>query len=309
MRSVATLQRNRDFGKMVEWALDSGQGFALPQLLGFVAAVALESDAAEFDFFRGAESSRCSGADLPHLHHLTDELHLISSQSDAGFPLLELNFLEPDIKPIHAAFSRRDHLIPNLRHAPPPPVAVPADCERMRADADAAARSVPLPLPLCEGNRTHAALAAAGAKGKAHGGAKARGRAAKAKDAGDVVWLIQEQKWETALAVVTDAILRNPEEPEMFLHRAYCEMHFKKYADAVLDCTRSLDLKRSEKAFRMRAACWVALGQRDLAILDMDEAADQGLPSAIPKKIKPHEQYALKAPAAPQAKGSKPTAK
>jgi hypothetical protein len=314
MRNLAKLQRNRDFGKMVEWALSFSQGFALPQLLGFIAAVAVESDPAEFDFSRGAEASRCSADDLPHLHHLTDEFHLVSLQPDAGFPLLELNFLEPDIKPIQAAFSRRGHLIPNLRSAPPPSIDVPADCKRMLKDAEAAARSMPLPLPLSEGNQIQSADAPRAplfvcAKGKVRGAIKARGRTAKGKDVGDVIWLIQERKWEAALAVVTDAILKNPEDPELYLHRAYCEMHFEKYADGVLDCTRSLEIKSSEKAFRMRAACWLKLGETDLSALDMDEVADLGLPSAVPRKVRPLEPPDLRSLPSPQAKSWRQAAK
>jgi tetratricopeptide (TPR) repeat protein len=179
----------------------------------------------------------------------------------------------------------------------------------MRKDAAAAAESVPLPLPLAEGSRSHFALAAAGAKGKARGGTKARGRVAKGKEAGDVVLLIQEQKWESALTVATEAISKNPEDAEMYLHRAYCEMHFERYADGVLDCTRSIEIKRSEKAFRMRAACWLRLGEGHLATLDIDEAIGQGLPSAIPKKARQHEPSFLRGPASPQVKSAKPTAK
>jgi Flp pilus assembly protein TadD len=100
--------------------------------------------------------------------------------------------------------------------------------------------------------------------------------------------LIQAERWSEAIMAATEVISRDPKDAEMYLHRAFALHQVGKLADAIADCTESLDIRKSDKARRLRAGLWLLLGERDIAQQDMDEMEDKRLLKATkPKESKP----------------------
>jgi tetratricopeptide (TPR) repeat protein len=299
LRAVGFYQRTGDHAQIVNYARKllprEASAFTLPHLLGFVAAVAREINVQEFEFHALIQAANSSPIDIPHLLHFTDELQLMTIGVESGFPLLELNFM--DVKPLMIAFSKRYHLIPEIRLYPAPPIVLPRDYEEMRREADRAAEALPELTPVGDGNRIGPdELRAYGAavRGRGRGTAKSRPRAP-GKPQGDVVALIQRGKHAQAYVVATEALAKAPDDWEMYIHRAFCQLLLEKYADGIIDCNRSLEIKRTEKAFRLRAALWLKLGDREMSDRDLREfqpparatGRSRGFPDSMEPKMVP----------------------
>jgi tetratricopeptide (TPR) repeat protein len=117
----------------------------------------------------------------------------------------------------------------------------------------------------------------------------------------DVLAMIRNARWNDALKLTSRVIERDPKDHEMYVHRAFVLYQLGQYADAVGDVTKSLDIKKTEKAKKLRAALWCLLGDREMAELDLDQTDDHSFKAA--------RQKAVKAPLGPQlragARGAK----
>lgn len=103
---------------------------------------------------------------------------------------------------------------------------------------------------------------------------RVRRHAKVAKETNDITELIKNQKWFQASLVATEHLSRNPNDSEMYINRALCLIKLDKYTDAVLDATKSLAIKRTDLALRIRAAAWIALGDVEMAQEDVMEMED-----------------------------------
>ena len=85
--------------------------------------------------------------------------------------------------------------------------------------------------------------------------------------------------------MTTDFINKNPDDSEMYLHRAFALFRCFKLQDAILDCTRSLKLKKTDKALQMRASFWLMLGDPEMCRIDLNQLENKGsLLSSIPSR-------------------------
>lgn len=278
-RNLGTFQRSVDYRSVVQICSSiiskKTKGVCWTQLIGFISSALMENPKQELRFFRMCESMAPNIQDLPHLLHMLDEIKILADRRDLSTcTLLQLNkFKERNLMD---SFCRRAHLVPELtkRLRTGPPIAS-RELERMKVSDH-----LPTLVPIGEGNFDEARKGTGDKPGRAgrHFSERALERQAKLNNkATDVIDLMKSKKWSPACLVATAQLKKNPNDAEMYINRAMCLINLEKYSDAVIDCTRALAIKRSDKALRLRAGIWMMLGDKLMAQADMDAMEDQSL--------------------------------
>lgn len=81
---------------------------------------------------------------------------------------------------------------------------------------------------------------------------------------------INNRDWTTSIHIATYLLKKSPENDEILQHRAYALMKYGRYFDAIRDITKAIEANKTVIRLRMRAAMWLALGDRESAKLDED---------------------------------------
>ena len=254
-------------------------GGILPICL-FIAAILEDDDSSEFNFFKIIEEQTIFDMkDTPHFLHLLDELKLIQADKYYPAPLLEL--IIPDTDLLRKIIRKRCHIIPKLRSVKY--YHIQDQMFNMTHICNNAKDKLPQLLPIGEGflgiTIEPKPLPPSFSNKPRSKATKTRARTpAKTKESADVLALISQKKWDNAIALATEALNKNPNDSEMYLHRAFALYNEQKIEDAINDCTTSLSVKKTDKALRMRAAFWRVLEEIDLCLEDlqmMDDKASQ----------------------------------
>jgi hypothetical protein len=59
------------------------------------------------------------------------------------------------------------------------------------------------------------------------------------------------------------------------------------FANGIFDCSHSIDIKKTDKALRLRAALWLKVGDRDMDEKDAKEVTGGGMGSSTGKAHSP----------------------
>lgn len=281
-QTIGIAQRSRDYMHILKlcdaYANRRNQMIGWKEVLGFVISIIVEQRE-EFGFYRICSKYEFNKPDLPYLLHFMNEVKLLSitMQNFSTCVLCQLNLIN-----LSDVIGRRARLIPEL--------CVKSDvtsvhCRELIRMNDA---DLPYLEPIGEGERpsSYEDLRAMTAMDRHHRPAgrqktalRARRHAKVAKETNDITELIKNQKWFQASLVATEHLSRNPNDSEMYINRALCLIKLDKYADAVLDATKSLAIKTTDLALRIRAAAWIALGDLEMAqedLLDMEDPKMNG---------------------------------
>jgi hypothetical protein len=263
LSSLGMMQRHRD-PQGIFYACESlTHEFCFARILGWVTAVLNTKTEEEYNFYTRVQSSPVSVANFVMVSNFLDEIR--SAIAGGGpSPLLDLNCLEAHL--LRTSFTRMGHLIPEVRICEDPPC---ADCDLGRIIKSRREIKIPMPIPITMG--------AIGEKSGVKPILKQKSgvRSVDRRKDWDVVMLLQEKSYLRALSAASEHLSKFPEDSEMYLHRAFCLLNLEQYADAVLDCSKSLSLKKTDKALRMRSALWWKLGDFKLAKKDLKAMEDE----------------------------------
>ena len=284
LRLIASYLRFKNYPAAVQAAsaaMSKINDCGLIPFLGFIAAICCSSDMDEMVFFEAAEKSFYSSDDLPQYFRLIDEMTALRAQPDIKTPLLSLILSDTSdlakalkervrIFPrigcdIHKLISRYDIRKKNLQST--------QKLSEMYIERDATREALPQLVPLCEGFATNDDSPPTPAKKTSKLRSKAKQKQNQKMQSGNptdkVLAMIQKKEWVAAIQAATEVISQNPKDGDMLQHRAYALMRFGKNHDAINDISKAIEIKKTDDRLKMRAAMWLALGERDLCNIDL----------------------------------------
>lgn len=277
--------------KICEFATNYKSNYlSIYQFVGFVASILNRDDESEMMFFECISDMVPREGEISHFIDLLDELYLLQ-QTDEKAPLIEMIF--GDSTEIRNMMHTKLHIIPELvfdkNHRSIPE----NDNEKISKEIDFHKSQLPMLDPVGEGievlNKEQLLVQTPPQKvftTRNNRNQKSRNKVVtKSKEEADVLNLISRKNWLAAISLTTDFINKNPDDSEMYLHRAFALFRCFKLQDAILDCTRSLKLKKTDKALQMRASFWLMLGDPEMCRIDLNQLENKGsLLSSIPSR-------------------------
>ncbi|KAH0794000.1 Heat shock protein sti1-like protein [Histomonas meleagridis] len=258
------------------------------KFIGFISSIISESDEYETKFYEDISNLNMCKSEIPHYTHLLDEIHLIS-QTDYPTPLMEL--ILGDITDLRHVFNSGFHLIPKLTFSE---TNLPIDDSSSGRFLDAISQfrnNLPPLEPIGEGIKImlkeplapQSTTPIFPSRIRPKSNQKSRNRIIpKSKEESDVLKFIAKSNWPAAISLATEMIEKNPDDPEIYLHRAFALINCYKIQDAILDCTRSLKIKKTDKALQMRASFWLMLGDSEMCKNDLNQLESKSNLLSVP---------------------------
>lgn len=289
IRLICSYLRFRNYEAAIDAALDAINKIpdsGLIPFLGLLAAICFGSESDEMIFFEACEKSFYIDDELPQFYRLIDELIVLRSLSESEVkdyhtPLI--NLILPDNKDLFKALKEKVRIFPRIGYDLQKLI---IKCRRpknqpqsqvlneMLKIAQQARENLPQLLPVCEGlSSIEYSQTAQSKKPKARSKSKAK-QSLKIKQANGnptdkVLALIQNKEWKAAAAVATEYLEQNPKDADMLQHRAFALINLYKTHDAIIDISKAIAIKKTDRRLRMRAAMWITLGERDLCDADL----------------------------------------
>lgn len=289
IRLICSYLRFRNYEAAIDasqTALNKVTDSGLIPFLGLLAAICNRSEAEEMIFFEAAEKSFYLDDDLPQFYRLIDELLVLRSLPESEIkdyhsPLI--NLILPDNRDLIKALKEKVHIFPRIgsdlqkllikyrRHKSQ---THPQSLVEMLQIVDQAKENLPQLLPVCEGlSSIENSQSNTSKKPKARAKSKVK-QTLKMKQANGnptdkVLMLIQNREWKAAAAAATEYLEQNPDDADMLQHRAFALMNLYKNHDAIIDISKAISIKKTDRRLRMRAALWITLGERDLCDADL----------------------------------------
>lgn len=293
-------RRYGDAVKVCEFATNCAPNhLRIYQFVGFIAAILDGDDEGETMFYECISDMLPRDGEMCHFIDILDELYLLQ-QTDEKAPLIEMMF--GDTTEIRTAMHTKLHLIPEIvfdkNHRPIPE----NDNDKISLEIDFQKGQLPMLEPVGEGievaNKEQLLVQVPTQKNftaKNNRNQKSRNKVVtKSKEETDVLNLISRSNWLGAISLATDLINKNPDDHEMYLHRAFALINCYKIQDAILDCTRSLKLKKTDKALQMRASFWLMLGDPEMCRINLNQLENKSsLLSSLPSSSKSQNMSTL----------------
>ena len=269
-RIIGAAQRAQDYRTVVRFCsailYKQSKYLCWTHIIGYISGVITEVPQPELFFSCLCKAMVFNLIELPHLFHFLDELRIVSETGDCeSCTLLKLNKFSD--RAIINAFYKHAHIIPELTTRPQTSTALSTnEVSRLKAPGT----NVPPLVPVGEGEKEGG--------GSRHFSDRAFERQAKLKNKEtDVIDMMKSRKWVPACTLATAHLRKNPNDADMYLNRAMCLVNIEKYSDAILDCTRALNVQKSDRALRLRAGIWLMLGDKLMAQEDLDAMEDKSL--------------------------------
>jgi hypothetical protein len=264
LSNLGSAQRRRDPKEIFHVSESLAPELSFARILGWLSSVLGEKSHEEYHFYTRAQSPPSLLSNFITIVNFMDEIRSgIFSGGVYWAPLLELNCIDPH--ELRSPFDKLCHLIPEVRIYQEPRC-INRDLERLLNSSQNVA--IPMPLPITE-STYHSEDPE-----KSHRKSKSARSADRRKDP-DIMDLLEEKAYFRAQAVASAHIARFPDDWEMYLHRAFCLINEERFPDAVIDCSKSLEIKKTDKGLRMRSALWWKLGDFKLAKKDLKAMEDQ----------------------------------
>lgn len=277
---------------------------------GFFLSIMTGDDSGEFYFFRIIEQHYYFPHEIPIYYRLLDEFKLLL-HNYTYLPLFELLF--GNLDEFRSIKHLKDHLIPHIdsshtkiskimdKNAANATLAKSVS-NNFKDESNVFARyldarnNLPYPKIIGEGYSLYDLMKnfeknvknGKGPKRKQNQN-KNRQRATntKATNTNDVVTLLSQGVYAKAVVYANEYLSKNPNDHEMFLHRAFGLMNCGKFADALESCTQSIKIKPTEKGRQMRASLWLMFGDKVLSKEDLDLLENKSVQAIQPKDKNP----------------------
>jgi len=251
-------------------------------IIGYLSAICIQDESEEIHFFGVIENYPFKNEDLPHYHHLMDELSVLCQESRRT-PLLDL--LMWDTYPLINAMKNHQRVFPrimidkeNIKLRPKIISKASLSSNLLHELIDKCSQikeGLPDLIPLGEGvsliKETPGSLKKFDLKTKPRMKAKSVKKVKSNKSEGtkdQIMSLIYSKQWKEVISLCNELLLIN-HDPELYQHRAYALMQMGKVLDAINDISHAIDMKPTDNRRKMRAALWIMVGRYSLSLSDL----------------------------------------